>query len=214
MKFFSFLLQMSIASAFLQGIWQTPHARFIWQSVKMFKRRSSEHEHDYWIVSSSGACLASQAEYAAARFDVDSGTLQFTSRANARMDGPWKLFVSPLNPSRNGNETTVMAFFTQAGLEWLQRKKPHLAEKAWIDPSANEELMLLIRDRNGSIFIDFTFVLAFQPERTMEAIQDETLPHGARAHPSLLLAIDDNNLVNGTRQANPPRTISWEPTLT
>jgi hypothetical protein len=211
MIFFYLLLQMSIASAFLQGIWQTPHAIFIWQSVKMFKRRSSEHENDYWIVSSSGACLASQAEYAAARFDVDSGTLQFTSRANSRMDGPWKLFISPLKHSGKDKEATLMAFFTQAGLEWLQRKRPHLSEKAWIDPFANEELMLLIRDRNGSIFVDFTFVLAFQPERTAEAIQDETLPHGARAHPSLLFAIDDNILMNDTRQANPPRRISWEP---
>jgi hypothetical protein len=213
MIFFYFLLQMSIASAFLQGIWQTPHAIFVWQSVKMFERRSSEHEHDYWIVSSTATCLSSESVYTVARFDVDSGTLQFTPRATSRMHGPWKLFLSPLKPSGEDKEKTLMAFFTPAGLEWLQRIKPDLLENAWIDPFANEELMRLIRGRNGSIFTDSTFVLALQSERRTEAIQDEPLRDGW-ARPSRLLAMDDNDFVNGPRQANPPRMISWEPALT
>jgi hypothetical protein len=78
----------------------------------MFERRSSEHEHDYWIVSSTATCLSSESVYTVARFDVDSGTLQFTPRATSRMHGPWKLFLSPLKPGRGQRKNFDGLFHT------------------------------------------------------------------------------------------------------
>ena len=68
------------------------NSTFLWQRVQLLPRTSSAHEHDYWLVHASGACLASGARSTSVRFDpavgAGAGALRFTSCARARLDGP------------------------------------------------------------------------------------------------------------------------------
>jgi hypothetical protein len=170
----------------LYGYWGPPYSDFLWQAAKIFRKSGSENPHDYWISYASGACLASQANYVAGRYDPNTYLLNFNVKGNSAVNGPWKLLPSL-------NESKELLFFTQVGLTNLKDKKPNLYRDSWIHKISNEELYkLAITLGSRSLFGEFG-VLQLQIDR-METVQkDESLPHGSLWGVSYLKSIDEND---------------------
>ena len=185
----------------LQGVWHSSFDSFIYEAVKIFRKRSSNSPHDYWISYVCGACLSTVNRSTSARYDPSTNYLSFSPSSKNLANSPWKLFVSPLDQSLSTNPTQQMIFITQYGLKELQQKRPHLLPAAWENPIANKELMDFILGVNC---YPLWGTLPLIKEREVELFQDEPLSHDAIWNTSRLASIDsaerrrDNNLKKET----------------
>lgn len=168
----------------LHGVWQSSYDAFLWEAVKIFRKQSSESPNDYWIAFATGACLATTAICTSARYDPSTNYLYFSTRGNRVVDGPWKLFVSPLDQSQDSQQ---MVFLTQSSLRQLQERRPHLFTAAWNDSNANKELTDFV---SGTNYQQLWGTLSLRKERENEVFRDELLPHGATWITSRLVSLD------------------------
>lgn len=177
---------------FLQGKWWHCDDGFLWQGVKIIRKRGSDHPYDYWVSYASGACLVTSVQLLAARFDPASGLLHFNPKANMTLGGPWKLLIS-FQANLESYSPDDAVFFTKSGLDSLYNKRPDLFQSAWENEEANKELMKLATKKWSA---PFDYFGTLSREGGASTAVEEVISHGAVWGFSNAHRIDEDELRN------------------
>lgn len=160
---------------FLHGKWSHCDDGFLWQGVKLVRKRGSDNPYDYWVSYASGACLATSVQCLTARFDPTSGFLHFNPTANRTMGGPWRLLIS-FRANLDAPSADDAVFFTKSGLVSLHSKRPDLFRSAWNNEEANQELMRLATEKWTA---PFGYFGTLPREGGASTAVEEAISHGA-----------------------------------
>lgn len=182
----------------LTGVWGTVQYGFMWTwaEARIFKRSISDHPHDYWVIRMNGACLDTNVQYAAARFDPVTNTLRFTQIANRSFYGPWTMLWVPnysddsyirVGNDRNGTAGEFHPFLLpNDALTELIRHIPQLynqSSKKWLDMKVVGSILF-----NEGWRLDSAMV---RKSTDLDVIlQANDVGHGVWARPSVLLDLD------------------------
>ncbi len=144
---------------------------FLWQEVRLFRKRDSECEHDYWCAEASGACLASGAGYSSGRYDPETGLLQLT---RARGNREW--LVLP-----RSHDLDVALLLGQQALQYVLKERPTFMTEF----TADEHTKAFVRECARYAY-DVLQSDGEHPRSTDSLLLPFDLPHGGVFEPALL----------------------------